>query len=149
MRRLALVLSADRDSGCAPEVIARILARPVDQQVVLFVNQVLPVKLAHLKVRRQLDGVRRASLFAVATKDAAREVDTEELRIPPPVFVLGRLQRDTADRTGNCAQIARHTALPAVRIARQDDPAAVAWREIRLLLRVLNRDPLLEGMEEH
>src|SRR5271166_1857882 len=143
MRRLALVLSADRDSGCAPEVIARILARPVDQQVVLFVNQVLAVKLAHLKVRRQLNGVRRAGFLAIAAKDAAREVDTEELRIPPPVLVLRRLQSDATDRTGDRAQVASHTAFPTVGIARKNDPAAVARREIRLLLRILHGNPLL------
>src|SRR5208283_2361038 len=111
MCRLALILSADLDSSYAPEVIARILPRPIDQQILFFVNQVLPVKLSHLKVRRQLDGIGRAGLFAIAAKDAAREVDAEEIRIPSPVFVLGRLQRDTADRTGDGAEIARYTAL--------------------------------------
>src|SRR5579863_1377367 len=108
MRRLALILSTDLDSGCAPEVIVRILAWPIDHQVALFVNQVLPVKLAHFEVRCQLDGVRRAGLLAQATKDAAREVDSEELRMSPPVFILCSLQGDATDRTGNRAEVARH-----------------------------------------
>src|SRR6267142_1699079 len=149
MCRLALVLSTDPDSGNAPEVISGILPWPIDQQVVLFVDQVLPVKLTHLEVRRQLDGVRGAGFLAIAAKDAARKVDTEELRIPPPVFVLRRLQCDAIDRTGNRAQVARHTALTAIRIARKNDPAAVARREIRLLLRILNGDSFLEGVEKN
>src|SRR3974390_2574137 len=149
MCRLALVLTTDPDSGNAPEVISRILPWAIDQQIVLFVNQVLPVKLAHLEVRRQLDGVRRASLFAQTAEDTTREIDTEELRMPAPVFVLCRLQRDAIDRAGNRAQVARHTALTAVRIARKNDPASVARREIRLLLRILNGDSFLEGMEKN
>src|SRR5215813_7571619 len=93
MCRLALVLSTDFDSGYAPEVVSRILAGPIDQQVLLFVDQVLPVKFAHLEVRRQLDGVGRTGFLAIAAKNAAREVDAEEIREAPPVFVLRRLKR--------------------------------------------------------
>src|SRR5208283_1195989 len=149
MCSLALVLSTDLYSGYAPEVVSGMLSWPVDQQVVLFVNQILAVKFAHLEIRRQLDGIRRAGFLAIAAKDATREIDTEELRIPAPFLVLRRLQRDAIDRADNRAQVARHTALSAVRIARKNDPAAVARREIRLLLRILNRNPLLEGVEEH
>src|SRR5262249_30859063 len=149
MCRLALVLSTDFDSGDAPEVVSRMLAGPVDQQVVLFVDQVLPVKFAHLEVRRQLDSVGRAGFLAVTAKDAAREVDAEEIRVAPSVFVLRRLKRDAPDRTGNGAQVARHAALLAVRVAGENDSAAITRREVRLLLGILNRDPLLECMEEH
>src|SRR5208337_4606825 len=145
----ALVFSTDLDSGNAPEVIPRMLAWPINQKVALFIDQVVPVKLAHLEVRRQLNGVRRAGFLAIAAKDAAREVDTEELRIPPPVLVLRRLQSDATDRTGDRAQVASHTAFPTVGIARKNDPAAVARREIRLLLRILHGNPLLEGVEKY
>src|SRR5215831_8216291 len=149
MCRLALILSADLDSGYAPEVIARIFPRPVNQQILFFVNQVLPVKLSHLKVRRQLDGVCRAGFLAIPAKDTAREVDAEEIGISSAVFVLGRLQRDTVDRTGDSTEIACHTALASIWIAGQNDPAAIARRQIRFLLGILNRDPLLESVEEY
>src|SRR3974377_941733 len=149
MGRRALVFSTDLDSGYAPEVIPRMLTWPINQQVVLFIDQVVPVKLAHLEVRRQLDGVRRAGFLAIAAKDAAREVDTEKLRIPPPLFVLRRLQSNATDRTSDRTQVARYTAFPTVRIARKNDPSAVARREIRLLLRILHRNPLLESVEKN
>src|SRR4029434_4151610 len=132
-----------------PEVIPRILAGTVDQQIFLFIHQILPVKLPHLEIRRKLDGISRAGLFAKTTEDAAREVDAEEVRITTPRFILGCLERDAIDRTGDRAEVARHAALAAVGIARQNDPAPVAGREIRLLLRILNRNPLLEGMEKN
>src|SRR5271165_6239156 len=118
MCRLALVLPADLNAGNTPEVIARVLARPVDKQVLFLVHQVLAVKLAHFEVRRQLDSVSGTGFFAVTTEYAAREIDTEELRITPPVFILVGLERDAIDGTGGRAEIARDTALAAVGIAR-------------------------------
>src|SRR5580698_5829493 len=120
------------------------LPGPVDQQILLLVDQVLPMKLAHLEIRRKLDGVSRACLFAKTAKDAAREIDAEELRITPSGFILGCLQCDATHRTRDGTKVARHAALASIRIARQNDPAPVAWREIRLLLRILNGDSLLK-----
>ena len=89
---LALVLAADRDSGDAPEVVIGILARAVDQQVFLFIDQVLAIVLAHFEIGRQLDGVSGACLLAVAAIDAAGEVDAEELGVAAAVFIFGGLQ---------------------------------------------------------
>src|SRR5580658_8075539 len=111
MRSLAFVFSAHCYSRYPPIVVARILARTVDQQILLLIDQVVAVKLPHLEIGRQLNGISRARLFAITAKDATREVDPKELWIPPPRFVLGCLQRDAIHRAGYRAQVARHAAL--------------------------------------
>src|SRR5690606_25592027 len=74
---LALVLAADRAPGDAIEAVARILAGAADQEMLLLVDHVAAVVLAHLEIRRELDRVRGASLLAEPAVDAAREVDAE------------------------------------------------------------------------
>src|SRR5439155_3201541 len=59
---------------------------------------------------------------------------------------LGGLDRDAVDRAGGAAQIAGDAALLAARIAGEDDAGAVAVRNVRLLLRVLDRD---RAREQH
>src|SRR4030042_889504 len=71
--RLSFVLAADGQPGDAVEIVVRVLAGPVDQQVLLLVDQVLTPVLAHLEVGGELDGVGRAGLLAEAPEDAARE----------------------------------------------------------------------------
>src|SRR5690606_3332234 len=139
--RLALVLAADRAAGDVVEAVTGILARSADQEMLLLVDHVASVVLAHLEVRRQLDRVRRAGLLAEPAIDAAREVDAEPFGIPPPRLVLGFLQRDAIDGARDRAEIARDAALVAVRVPRQDDPAAKPRGEIRLLLGILDRLP--------
>ncbi len=95
----ALAFAADLSSRYPPVVIARILAGAIDQQVLLFINQILPVKLPHLEIRSELNGVGGAGFFAETAKDAARKVNAEEFRKAPAVFVLGGLERDAIDRT--------------------------------------------------
>src|SRR5713226_5489284 len=112
---LTFIFSFNRQARDPVEVVAGILPGAVDQQVFFLVDQVLAVIFTHLKVRRQLDCVGRAGLLAVATENAAREVDPEELRIAPAMFVLCRLQRDAGDRTGNRAEVAAYTALAPIR----------------------------------
>ena len=132
--RFSLILSADLHAGHAPIVVAGIFARPIDQQVLLFVHQVLAMILAHLEIRRQLDRIGGARFLAEAAENAAREIDAEELRITPAVLVFRRLKRDAVHRAGDRAQIARDAALAAIRIAREDDAAALPGRQVRLSL---------------
>src|SRR5215469_69068 len=146
---LALILAADLNAGYTPVVVTRILARAVDQQIFLFIDQVAPVKLPQFEIRRKLNGVGRAGLFAPTAEDAAREIDAKELRKTPARFVLRGLQRDASNRARDCTELAGHAALASIGIARQNDPAPVARGEIRFLLRVLNGDSLLEGMKKN
>src|SRR5690349_4640643 len=143
--RFALVLAGDGQAGDAVEVVAGLLADAVDQQVFLLVHHVLAVVLGHLVVRRQLDRVGRAGFLAQPAVDAAAEVDAEPLGIPAAVGLLGLLQRDAGDRAGHRAQVAGDAALLAVGIAGQHDAAAVAGRQVRLDLGILDRRLLVEG----
>src|SRR5690606_32886018 len=77
-----------------------------------------------------------------------REVDPKPCRVPAPILVLGLLERDAIDRTSDRAQVARHAALFAVRLARQDEPATEARRERRHLLGIQNRLALAEAVQE-
>jgi hypothetical protein len=110
-----------------------------DQQVFFLVYEVLPLIFAHLEIGGELYGVGRTCFFAVAAKDAAREVDAEKLEIPPAVLVLGRLERNTVHGAGHSAEIAGDAALLAVRVPGEDDPAAPPGRDVRPLLGVLDR----------
>ena len=67
----------------------------------------------------------------------------------PPVFIFSCPERDTIDGTHDRTEIASHAALASIGIARQNDPASIAWRETRLLLRKLDGDSLLEGVEKN
>ena len=126
-----------------------VLAGTIDQQILFLVHQLLAIILAHLEVRRQLDGRRRAGFLAHATKDAAGEVDAEELRVPAAVFLLSLLQRDAVHRAGYRTQVAGHATLFAVRIAGQHNAAAVARWQIDLLFRVVHCLPLAKTVHEH
>ena len=62
------------DPGDAPEVIAGIFAGSIDQQVFLFIHQILAVELAHLEIRRQLNRIRGAGLLAIPTENAREKL---------------------------------------------------------------------------
>src|SRR5512135_562419 len=72
-------------------------------------------------MRGQLNGQSRTRLLTESSVDAAREIDPEPARITAPVLTLGRLHRDTADRTGSRAEITGHTALLAIGVPGEDD----------------------------
>jgi hypothetical protein len=114
---LAFVFSPDLDSRDPPEVVTGILTGAVDQQIFFFIDQVFPVKLSYLEVGSKLNGVGRAGLFAIATKNATREVNAEKLWITSTVFILSRLKCDAIDRTRDRTQVASYTSFAAVRIA--------------------------------
>ncbi len=141
-------LAVDGHPAHAIEVVVRVFAGAAYQQIFLLVHQILAAILPHLEIRRQLDGGGGAGLLAQAAEDAAGEVDAKELRIPAAIFPLGFLQRDAADRARHCAQVARHAALVAVRIAGQHDAAAIAGRGINRLLRVVQGFTGPPGMGE-
>src|SRR5271154_3271752 len=149
MCRFTLILATDLNSCHAPVVITWIFTGTVNQQVRFLIYQVLPVKLAHLEIRCELNRVSRAGFLAITAENATGEVDAEELRKTPPGFVLGRLERDATDWTRDRAQVARDAALASVGIPRQNDPAPITWREIRLLFWILNGNPLLEGVKKN
>src|SRR5262245_26750906 len=127
MRSLTLVLSANLDTSDVPEVIPGILARTIDEEVFLFIHQVLTMELGHLEIGRQLDRIRGAGFLTKPAENATREVDAEELGVASPVLIFGGLQGNTADRAGNGAQVARHASLAAVWITRENDSAPIPW----------------------
>src|SRR5487761_117807 len=146
--RLALIFTADLNSRHAPKAVVRIFARAADHQILFFVNQLLPVEFANFEIRCQLDGISRARFFAVSTEDAAREIDAKELRVTAPVLVFGGLQGDAIHRAGYGAEIAGNAPLAALRITRKNDPAPIAWRQIGLLFRILDRHTRLKTVQE-
>src|SRR5262245_41317808 len=106
----------------------------------------LPHELPNLAARRSLDSISRARVFAVTAEDTAREVNTKELRIAAACWIFCRLQRDAVHRTGDRAKITGHTPFAAVRIARENDSAAVTRSQVGLLVRILDRDSPPEPM---
>ena len=147
--RLALVLVLDRESGNAVKIIVRILSWSADKQVLFFVNQIFPLVLTHLEIGRELDGIGRACFFTISAEDAPGKIDAEELGITSSVLVLRSLKRDAVNGTRHGAEIARNTALLAVRVAGKDNPAAPPGRDIGPLLRILDRGPPSEhGLED-
>src|SRR5262249_61091707 len=100
--------------------------------------------LAHFEIGCELNRVCRTCLFAEAAEDTAREIDAKELRITPPAFVFGRLQRDAIHGAGHRAQITGHATLAAVRITRKDDSPSVPRRQVRFLVRILDCRAWLE-----
>src|SRR5690606_23850763 len=87
--RSALGLARNGQARNAVEVVVGILAGARDHQVFLLVHQVLALELGQLEVGRRLDRRGGAGLLTQAAEDAAREVDTEELRIPATILGLG------------------------------------------------------------
>src|SRR6185437_12103686 len=146
---LALLFAADPHARHAPEVVIRVFAGSADQQIFFFVNQVLPLVLAHFKVGCELDGVSRAGVLAVAAEDAAGKVDAEELRVAPAGGVLRGLQRDAIHRAGDSAQITGDAALASLGIAGKDNTSAPAWRKIRRLLRILPGNTRPKAMQKN
>src|SRR5215472_11396011 len=139
MLRLALSLAPDLNSGDAPEVISRIFARAVYEQVLFFIDQVWAMVLAHLEIWCELDRIRRAGFFAEAAKNAARKIDAEKLGVAPSGFILRGLEGDAIHGAGHRAEVAGNAALTPVGIARENNAASPAWRKIWLLVRILHR----------
>ena len=66
---LSFVFSADRNACHSPEVVIGILTGSVYKQIFLLVNKILPIVFAHFKIGGQLNGVRWAGFFAIATEN--------------------------------------------------------------------------------
>src|SRR6185437_8245315 len=64
------------------------------------------------------------------------------------MLVFRGLESDAIHRAGGRAEITCHAAFFSVRIAAQDDAAAPAWRDVGLLVRVLDRLPAPEHMQK-
>jgi hypothetical protein len=113
----AFVFAVDRESSHPVKVIVGILAGTVDQQILLFVDQVLPLVLAHLEIGSELDGIGGTRLLTKSTKDTPRKVDAKKSGIAPTIFILCRLKSDTIHGTCDRTKIAGHASLLAVGIA--------------------------------
>ena len=92
------------------------------------------------------------AFFAVAAEDAARLVNLIDRRVARTgldrAVVLGRLEVDRVRRTGDRAQPAGHALLQPVLVPHQH-LLAPAFREHRdLLVRIVDRDRLLEEVLE-
>src|SRR5690606_26719789 len=111
---LPLILSCYGHTGNLVVVVSRIFPRPVNEEVCLFVHEVLAVELSHFKIRDELNGIRRACFFAVAAINTAREIYPEKLRVPSAMFILRGLQRDAVDRARGSTQITSHTTFSHV-----------------------------------
>ncbi len=121
--RLPLVLTVDSNSGDAPEIIIGIFSRTVDHQICFLVHEILSLVFAHLRIWSQLNGVSGARFFAVATKDAAGEIDAKELRISSAMLVFSCLERDARHRTCHGAKVAGYTTFSTVGIAGENNSA--------------------------
>src|ERR1700733_14477339 len=84
----ALSLNAGVHARYFIEIIPVIFSLPVDEQVFLFINEVLTMILAHFKIGDELDSICRAGFFAVSAEDATGEIDAEGFRVPPAVLVF-------------------------------------------------------------
>jgi len=87
----SFVFSGYRHSCDPIEIVIRIFAGTVYQQIVLFVDQIVALIFAHFKVIGKLDSVRGARLFAESTENTTGEIDSEKFRITPASSILGRL----------------------------------------------------------
>jgi len=81
-------------------------------------------------------------------ENAAREVDTEEVRVPATVFGFSFLQRDATYRASHGAQVAGYATLFTIGVTGQDDATTVAWWQVDRLFRVLQGVALAEAMAE-
>jgi hypothetical protein len=141
-------LSRNGHAGHLIKIVARIFALAVHQKILLFINEILAVVLTQFQVGDKLDGVSRTGVLAESTKNAPGKIDPEEFRIPPVARVLRSLEIDAIDRAGHGAEIARHTALAAVRIAGQYDPSPPPCRKEIPFIRILDRGPPPEQMQK-
>src|SRR4029077_15382385 len=115
---------------------------------------VVPVVLRDLELVAERDRVEGTRELAVATEDAAAEVDL----VDPGVTLAGRdavvrrvLGGDDPDAVGGArgrAKRAAHALLEAVLVQVQPMPPAEARVDRTLVLRVLLRDRLLEDLLE-
>src|SRR5690606_35913 len=105
-----LVFASNRQSGYLVIIISVVFPFAVDQQILLFINQVLAVVFSHFVVRDQLDCVGGAGLLAISTINASGKIYAEERGIASPVLVFCGLQGNAIDRAGSSAKVAGHTS---------------------------------------
>lgn len=143
----SLVFVASPYAGHSIEIIVVILTGPADEEVFFLIDQI-PARIFTLfEIWNQLDRIGRTGFLAHATVNAARKVDSEELRITALVslWIVRSLKRDAIDGTGCRAEVTSHTPLFSVRISGEDDASTPTWWQIGLLFRILNRHRLREG----
>jgi hypothetical protein len=135
---LSLVLTVNGQPSYPIKVVTRIFTGSTYQQVLFFVNQIVPPVFAVLKVWRQLDGVCGAGFFTETAENTAGEIDAKKFRVPTAPFILGSLQSNAVHRAGYRAEITGHAPLLPIGIPGENDPAPKSWRQIYSFFRILN-----------
>ena len=72
---------------------------------------------AHFKIGNELDGVGGTGVFTKTAKDAAGEIDPEELGVAAAVFIFCGLEGYAIDGADSGAEITAYTALFSFRVA--------------------------------
>ena len=65
------------------------------------------------------------------------------------MLIFRGLKGNTAHRAGDGTEVTGHATFAAIRITRENDTASISRGEVRFFLRILNRNPLLKGVQEH
>src|SRR6185369_4628364 len=130
---------SDSDPGMVIEIVNRILAAAVDQQILFLIDEIHDISFAEFEIWCHLDGQSGTGLGTKSAEDAAREVDPEPFGIAPPSLPFCRLHGDAVHRAGCRAELTGYAALAAVRIAGQHDAGPEAGIRLALLLRILDR----------
>jgi hypothetical protein len=119
------------------KIVLCVLSAVVDQKVLFFVNELQDFSLTRLKMRCQLNGQSRTRLLAEPSVDAPGKVDPEPSSIAAPIFPLGRLHGDAADRANGRAEVASHATFFSLRIACEDDHSPGPGRKGALIFGIL------------
>jgi hypothetical protein len=135
-------------TGLLIEIVSMIFAFAAYQQMLLFINHILPVVIRHFKIRNELDGIGWTSLLTQSAINASREINPEKLRISTPVLAFRGLEGNTVDRANGSTEVAGNTPFITSGIAGKHDPAAVPWRQIRQLLGIFLGFTLMKSMQE-
>jgi hypothetical protein len=147
--RLPLVLTVNGQPSYSIKVVTRIFTGSTYQQVLFFVNQIVPPVFAVLKVGRQLDGVCGAGFFTETAENTAGEIEAKKFRVPPAPFILGSLQSNAVHRAGYRAEITGDAPFFPVGIPGENDPAPEPWRQIYGFFRVLNGLSPVKRMQQY
>src|SRR5512139_3546574 len=94
------------DAGVSVKIVILVLSAMIHQKVLFLIDKLQNIPLARLKMWSQLDGKRRARLFAKTAVNTAGIIDTKPSRVAAAILALGGLHGDAADRADRRAEIA-------------------------------------------
>src|SRR5262249_44833698 len=112
----------------------------LSHQAIEVVHEALARVLRVLIVLPDVNRFYGADLLAHPAEDAAELIDFVNHRITVPLIVFARHEPDAVRRTNRGAKSARDTLRAAIRVLLHPVRAAPALVELRLLIRVLDRD---------